>query len=118
MKHSERNKRKNNPLCLASLLEFFKILCVYVWLSWVSVAVYGPPLAAASWGHPPGAALRLLLALASLCCGAQALGQGLSGCGTRAGGILRDQGSNSCPLQWQVDSNESQKGQETGSDKA
>ena len=48
--------------------------------------MYGHSLAAASWGHPPVAVLRLLLALASLCCGAQALGQGLSGCGTQAQG--------------------------------
>ena len=62
----------------------FLILFIYFRLSWVSVAAYGPSLAAASWGHPPVAVLRLLLALASLCCRAQALGQGLSGCGAQA----------------------------------
>ena len=74
----------------------------------------------------------LLIAEASLCCGAQALGaqasvgvvHGLSGCGSRAlehrlsssvvvahglscftaCGIFLDQGSNPCPLHWQVDS--------------
>ena len=53
------------------------------------------------------------------CCGAQALGarasvvaaRGLSSCGSRAlecrlssCGIFPDQGSNPCPLHWQVDS--------------
>ena len=72
----------------------------------------------------------LLIAVASLCCGAQALGtrasvlvaRGLSSCSSRAlerrlsscgthrlncsvaCGIFPDQGSNPCPLHWQVDS--------------
>ena len=74
---------------------------LFIWLCWVFVAVHGLSLVAA---------IGLLIAVASLCCGAQALGtqaavvvvHRLSS--SVACGIFQDQGSNRCCLHWQADS--------------
>ena len=113
---------------LYSLL-FFKFY-LFFWLHWVFVAARGLSLVAVSRGYSFVAVRGLLIVVASLCCGAQALGMRasvvtalglsicgswalecrLSSCGTRAFscstacGIFPDQGSNPCPLHWQVDS--------------
>ena len=80
---------------------FFKFyLFIYFWLCWVFLAVRGLLIAVASLAENTG--------LSS--CGSRALEHRLSSCGTRglscsaACGIFPDQGSNPCPLHWQVDS--------------
>ena len=70
------------------LLLFFNLVIYLFWLCWVFVAA----LAAASRGLLFVAVRGLLIAVASLCCGAQALvaqasvvvARGLSSCGSRA----------------------------------
>ena len=91
-------------------LSFFKInLFIYFWLRWVFVAAHGLSLVAASGGYSSlwyaGFSLRWLLLLRST--GSRHVGSvvvvhGLS-C-SAACGIFPDQGSNPCPLHWQVDS--------------
>ena len=61
-----------------------------------------------AWGLLFFAVLRLLIAMASLAAELR-LERRLNSCGTRAGfprscGLFLDQGSNPCPLHWQVDS--------------
>ena len=89
-------------------------------LCWVFTALHGLHLAGESGGHSVFAH-QLLLAVTSLVaehrsrrvgfsgCSSRALGHRLSGCGVGlvallAYGIFPDQGSNPCPLYWQVDS--------------
>ena len=100
------------------LLIYFKIhLFIYFWLCWVFIAARGLSLVAASggcsWLRCAGFSLRWLLLFQSM----DSRHTGFSGCGTRASvvvahrlscsaacGIFPDQGSNPCPLHWQVDS--------------
>ena len=108
-------------LCLLVYLPIY--LFIYLWLCWVFVAVHRLSLVAAS-----GAATILRCGVQSsrcggfCCCGAWALGawasvvvgRGLQSAGSvvvahglscsTACGIFPDQGSNPCPLQWQVNS--------------
>ena len=89
------------------LKNFFFKLVYYFWLPWVFIAVHGLSLVAANRGFS-------LVAQASHCsdfsCGAWAFGHASSVVvvhGLRCPityGILLDQGSNLCPLHWQVDS--------------
>ena len=110
------------------LLIYLFILFIYIWLRWVFVAACGLSLVAASGGY---SSLWWQASHCSgfSCCGAWTLGtqasvvvaRGLSSCGSRAlerrlnsrahgfscsvaWGIFPDQGSNPCPLHWQVDS--------------
>ena len=70
----------------------FRSLFIYFWLLWVFVAAHGLSLVAASGGYSFVAVRGILIAVASLCCGARALGmrasvvvaRGLSSCGSRA----------------------------------
>ena len=64
---------------------------------WLFVAVHGHFLVAASGGYS-----LLPWALAASCGGFSSCGMGLS-C-PEAGGTFLDQGSNLCPVHWQVDS--------------
>ena len=100
---------------------FLISLFIYLWLRWVFVAARGLSLVAESGGYSSlqcaGFSLQWLLLLRStgsrhvgsvvVACGLQSAGSvvvahGLS-C-SAACGILPDQGSNPCPLNWQVDS--------------
>ena len=88
---------------------FIIYLFIYLWLCWVFVSVRGLSLVVASGGH---ASLRcvglslsrslLLWSTGSRCAGSVVVVHGPS-C-SAACGIFPDQGSNSCPLHWQVDS--------------
>ena len=85
------------------------ILFIYFWLYWVFVAARGLSLVVArgsySWLRRVCFLLRWLLLLQSTgsrCLGSVAVAHGLS-CST-ACGICHDQGTNPCPLHWQVDS--------------
>ena len=105
---------------LNKLLLLFLKLFIYFWLHWVFVAVHGLSLVAASGGYSSlwcAGLLRwllLLLSTGSRCmgfssCGSRALEQGsvvvAHGLSCSAAcGIFLDQGSNPCPLHWQVDS--------------
>ena len=102
-------------------LKFYLFYLFYLWLRWVFVAACRLSLVAAS-GLFFVAARRLLIAVASLCCGARALGtwasvvvaRGLYStgsvvvahglCCSVVCGIFLDQGLNLCPLHWQADS--------------
>ena len=85
-------------------------LFVYFWLHWVFIAAQWLSLVASSGGYSLVVLCRLLTVVASLVAkhrlqGMQAsvvVAHGLS-CPT-ASGIFLDQGSNLCPLHWQVDS--------------
>ena len=97
------------------------ILFIYFWLRWVFVAARGLSLVAASRGYSSlwcaGFSLRWLLLLQST--GSRRAGSVVVACGlwsagsvvpahgpscSAACGIFPDQGSNPCPLRWQVDS--------------
>ena len=85
------------------------ILFIYFWLSWVFIAARGLPLVAGSGGHSSlrcvSFSLRwflLLWSMGSRLAGSAVVAHGLS-CSV-ACGIFPDQGSNPCPLHWQVDS--------------
>ena len=87
----------------------FIYLFIYLWLCWVFVSVRGLSLVAASGGHSSSrcAGLSLLQPLLlrstdSRCAGSVIVAHGPS-CSV-ACGIFPDQGSNSCPLHWQADS--------------
>ena len=78
------------------------------WLRWVFAAEPELSLVAVTGGSSLVVVLRLLIAVASL-----VAGPGLSiagsaiwhmGLGTKACGIFQDQGSNLCPVCWQVNS--------------
>ena len=95
-------------LCFNFLLTFFFYKFIF-WLCWVFVSVRGLSLVAASRGHSSSqcAGLSLLQPLllrstGSRCAGSVVVAHGPS-C-SAACGILPDQGSNPCPLHWQVDS--------------
>ena len=109
-----KSKFQGHGILFSSLIFFFNfknlfILFIYFWLCWVFVAARRLSLVAVS-----GAALcsgeRASHCGGFSCCRAWALGlrasvvvaRGLS-CST-ACGIFLDQGSNPCPLHWQVDS--------------
>ena len=96
---------------------FFVLFCFvfnlfnlfYFWLRWVFIAVRGLSLVAASGGYSSlrctGFSLRCLLLLRSTGsrhAGSVVVAHGLSCSAAR--GIFPDQGSNTCPLHWQVDS--------------
>ena len=83
---------------------FLFILFIYFWLCWVFVSVQGLFLVAASGGHSSSrcAGLSLLRPLLLRSAGSVIVAHGPS-CSV-ACGIFPDQGSNPCPLHWQVDS--------------
>ena len=90
-------------------LNKFIYLFIYFWLFWVFVSMRGLSLVAASGGHSSwrcaGLSLSrplLLWSTGSRRAGSVAVAHGPS-C-SAACGILPDQGSNPCPLLWQVDS--------------
>ena len=95
------------------LLQFGLFFCFfvffYLWLCWVFVSVRGLSLVVASGGHSSsrcaGLSLSrplLLQSTGSRRAGSVVVAPGLS-C-SAACGIFPDQGSNPCPLHWQVDS--------------
>ena len=109
-------------ILISIFLQNQDFIFIYFWLGWIFVAVHGLSLVVASGGFSSlqcaGFSLWWLLLLRSTdsryasfsSCGLRALGvrasvvvvHGLS-C-SAACGILPDQGSNPCPLLWQVDS--------------
>ena len=95
----------------ALLFFFFKLInwFIYFWLCWVFVSVWGLSLVAASGGHSSSRCAGLSLSwplplrsTGSRRTGSVVVAQGPSCSAAR--GILPDQGSNSCPLHWQADS--------------
>ena len=82
----------------------------FFWLRWVFVAALGLSPVVASGGYSLVVVYGLLLAVASLCCRAPALGRAGFGAVVHglsclvAYGIFLDQGSNPCPLPWQRNS--------------
>ena len=104
-------KRKKLLSLFLKLISLF----IYFWLRWVFIAVHGLSLVAVSAGYFSlrcvSFSLRWLLLLWSMgsrctgfssCGSALVVAHGLS-C-SAAYGIFPDQGSNPCPLHWQVDS--------------
>ena len=97
--------------CLRTFF-FFKViqfLFIYLWLCWVFVSVRGLSLAAASGDHSLSrcAGLSLLRPLLLRSTGSRRAGSVIVAHGpscSAACGIFPDQGSNSCPLHWQADS--------------
>ena len=90
---------------------FFKIiyLFIYLWLCWVFISVRGLSLAAASGGHSSSqcAGLSLSRPLLLRSTGSRRAGSANVAHGpsrSAACGIFPDQGSNPCPLHWQVGS--------------
>ena len=88
---------------------FLKILFIYLWLCWVFVSVQGLSLVAASGGHSSSrcAGLSLPRSLLLRSTGSRRAGSAIVAHGPSrpvACGIFPDQGSNPCPLHWQVDS--------------
>ena len=89
---------------------FFLInLYIYFWLCWVFVSVKGLSPVAASWGHSSSrcAGLSLSRPLLLRSTGSKRAGSAIVAHGrscSAACWILPDQGSNSRPLHWQVDS--------------
>ena len=79
---------------------FFFLRFIYFWLHWVFVAAYRLSLVAESAGSRRAGSLVAVLGLHSS--GSVVVEYRLS-CSV-ACGIFPDQGSNSCPLHWQVDS--------------
>ena len=84
-------------------------LFIYFWLCWVFVSVQGLSLVAASGGHSSSrcAGLSLSRPLLLRSTGSRRAGSVIVAHGpshSAACGILPDQGSNPCPLHWQVDS--------------
>ena len=84
-------------------------LFIYLWLCWVFVSVRGLSPVAASGGHSSSQCTGLspsrpllLQSTGSRHAGSVVVAHGPS-C-SAACGILPDQGSNSCPLHWQADS--------------
>ena len=90
-------------------LFFVCLFLIYFWLCWVFFAVCWLSLVAASRGYSSLQCVGFSCSGFS-CCGAQALGTWASVVVARrlscsvACGIFPDQGSNPCPLHWQVDS--------------
>ena len=93
-------------ICLSFF--FFKEHLFIYWLRWVLFAAQAF-FSCGEWGLLFVAVRELLIVVAS-CCGAWALGAWASVVVARelscpvACGIFPDQGSNPCPLHWQVDS--------------
>ena len=101
-------------------LFFFLIICfiylfiylflfIYLWLCWVFVSVRGLSLVAASGGHSSSrcAGLSLSQPLLLRSTGSRRTDSAIVAHGPShfaACGIFPDQGSNPCPLHWQVDS--------------
>ena len=88
---------------------FFFLIFIYLWLCWVFVSVRGLSLVVASGGHSSSrcAGLSLLRPLLLQSTGSRRAGSVIVAHGpsrSAACGILPDQGSNPCPLHWQVDS--------------
>ena len=88
---------------------FFLIYFYFFWLCWVFVSVQGLPLVAASGGHSSlwCTGLSLLWPLLLQSTGSRRTGSVVVAHGpsfSAACGIFPDQGSNPCPLHWQVDS--------------
>ena len=93
----------------STTLVFFFLIFVYFWLCWVFVSVRRLSLVAASGGHPSSrcAGLSLSRSLSLRSTGSRRAGSVVVAHGpscSAARGILPDQGSNSCPLHWQADS--------------
>ena len=90
-------------------LEFIYLCIFYFWLCWVFVSVWGLSLVAASGGHSPSqrAGLSLSRPLLLQSTGSRHAGSVVvahrPSC-SAACGIFPDQGSNTCPLHWQADS--------------
>ena len=87
----------------------FIYLFIYLWLCWVFVSVRGLSLVASSWGHSSSrcAGLSLSRPLLLRSTGSRRAGSVVVAHGpscSAACGIFPDQGSNPCPLHWQVDS--------------
>ena len=87
----------------------FFFLFFYFWLCWVFVSVRGLSLVAASGGHSSSrcAGLSLSRPLLLRSTGSRRAGSVVVAHGpscSAACGIFPDQGSNPCPLPWQVDS--------------
>ena len=114
---------QQTPLALHHVLSFFFLkvkdpffffnlfihLFIYFWLCWVFVSVRGLSLAAASEGHSSSrcAGLSLSRPLLLRSTGSRRAGSVVVAHGpscSAACGILPDQGSNTCPLHWQADS--------------
>ena len=89
---------------------FFKIIIyLFIWLCWVFVSVRGLSPVAASGGHSSSrcAGLSLSRPLLLWSTGSRRTGSVVVVHGhscSAACGIFPDQGSNPCPLRWQVDS--------------
>ena len=87
----------------------FIYLFIYLWPCWVFVSVRGLSLVAASGGHSSSrcAGLSLSRPLLLRSTGSRRAGSVIVAHGpscSAACGIFPDQGSNSCPLHWQADS--------------
>ena len=99
-------------LCNQEMLQtafFFSNLFIYFWLGWVLVSVRGLSPVAASGGHSSSRCVGLSLSrplplqsTGSRRAGSAVVAHGLS-C-SAACGIVPDQSSNPCPLDWQADS--------------
>ena len=85
------------------------ILCIYLWLHWILIAVCGLSLAVASAFHSPAGIRRLLTVVASPVWSPGSRGAGsvdvVHGLSCPAAhGIFLDKRWNLCRLHWQVDS--------------
>ena len=95
---------------IASVFKFFHLFIYYFWLREALGAALGLFSSCGEQGLLSGCSVPASRGGGSSCLGAQALGTQASVTVVRvlscpwAGGIFPDQGSNSCPLHWQVDS--------------
>ena len=87
----------------------YLLFIFYFWLCWLFVSVQGLSLVAASGGHSSSRCVGLSLlrplllrSTGSRCVGSVVVAHGPSR--SAVCGIFPDQGSNSCPLHWQADS--------------
>ena len=120
MKTPAKRENRRGHLCLAlsvtgnrdllNLFIFLKIHFIYlfIWLCWVFVSVRGLSLVATSGGHSSSqcAGLSLSRPLLLQSTGSRRTGSVVVAHGpscSAACGIFPDQGSNPCPLHWQVD---------------
>ena len=91
------------------LISFKFYLFIYLWLCWVLASVRGLSPVVARGGHSSSqcAGLSLSWPLPSWSTGSRRAGSAIVAHGpscSTACGIFWDQGSNSCPLHWQADS--------------
>ena len=110
--HRVLSKKKSNIQRYVACYDSFYLfiyLCMYLWLCWVFVSVWGLSLVAASGGHSSSRCAGLSLSRPfflrstdSRRAGSVIVAHGPS-C-SAACGILPDWGSNPCPLNWQADS--------------